>query len=93
MHNHIHMACEICPEQIEALTDTEVVSRWRSLYQGPVIIQKWVKGEKLLDAERTMVDECIAEYRRRLASIVNNNRKVIHPHQLKSDPLFFRVFH
>ena len=63
------MGDPIDSEQIEALSDTEVVSRWRSLYQGPVIIQKWVKGEKLLDAEHTMVDECIAEYRRRLASI------------------------
>ncbi len=64
MHNHIHMACELCPEQIEVLSDTEVVSRWRSLYQGPVVIQKWIKGEKLLDAELSMLDNCIAEYRR-----------------------------
>jgi len=69
MHNHIHIACQLCPEQIEALSDAEVVSRWRSLYRGPLVIQKWGKGEKLLEAELTLVNGCIVEYRRRLASL------------------------
>lgn len=69
MHNHIHLGCQLCPEQIEVLSDKEVVSHWRSLYQGPVVIQKWVKGEELIDAELNLVNDCIAEYRRRLASI------------------------
>ncbi len=38
-------------------------------------------------------EEAVALVREQGYSVVNNNRKVIHPHQLKSDPLFFRVFH
>ncbi len=69
MSNHIHIACQLCPEQIDSLSDREVVSRWRSLYQGSLMIQKWVKDETLIEAEQSLVDKDIAEYRQRLSSI------------------------
>ncbi len=69
MSNHIHIVCQLCPEQINVLSDREVVFRWRSLYKGTLFIQKYANDETLLDAEQTLVDRSIAEYRKRLSSI------------------------
>ena len=69
MSNHLHIACQLCPEQIECLSDKEVVSRWRSLHKGSLMIQKWVNNETLIEAELILVDADIAEYRHRLTSI------------------------
>ena len=69
MHNHIHLVCQLCPEQIEELSDKAVVSRWRSLYQGSLFLQKWIENQPLLEAEKTRVDKEIAQYRERLSSI------------------------
>ncbi len=69
MSNHIHIVCQLCPEQIESLSNREVVSRWRSLYQGSLMIQKWSKGESLIEAEQNLVETDITEYRQRLSSI------------------------
>ncbi len=69
MSNHIHIVCQLCPEQIESLSDREVVSRWRSLYQGSLLVQKWLKGELLIEAEQALVNEAITEYRQRLSNI------------------------
>jgi REP element-mobilizing transposase RayT len=69
MSNHIHVVCQLCPEQIECLSDREVVSRWRRLYQGSVMVQKWSKDETLIEAEQTLVKAAITEYRQRLSSI------------------------
>jgi len=69
MSNHIHIACQLCPEQIEYLSDREVVSRWRSLHKGSLVIQKWAENETLIDAELTLVNKYITLYRTRLSSI------------------------
>jgi REP element-mobilizing transposase RayT len=69
MSNHIHIVCQLCPEQIKVLPDKEVVFRWRSLYQGSLLVQKWAKGEAIIESEQSHLDKAISEYRERLSSI------------------------
>jgi hypothetical protein len=41
MNNHYHLVLKICPEQIEALSDGDVMDRWCALFKGPLIIQRY----------------------------------------------------
>ena len=69
MSNHIHIVCQLCPEQIGVLSDREIVFRWRSLYKGSLLVQKWANNETLIEAEQNLINAAIAEYRQRLSSI------------------------
>ncbi len=40
MSNHYHLTVKLNPEQIDALTDQEVIDRWLSLHKGSLLIQK-----------------------------------------------------
>ena len=69
MSNHLHIVIKLCPEQVETLSDEQVVQHWASLFKGPLLIQKWRGGHPLHAAERETVSDIIALYRSRLASL------------------------
>ena len=69
MSNHIHLVVKLCPEQVDDLSDEQVIHRWTCLYKGPLLVQKWVNGETLPPLERDAVGDCIAIFRDRLASL------------------------
>jgi REP element-mobilizing transposase RayT len=69
MSNHIHVVVKVCPVQSELWTTEEILHRWTSLYKGPLLVQKWLRGEPMIKVERKMVAEIAELYRQRLTSI------------------------
>ena len=66
MSNHYHLVVKLSPEQGEGWTDDEVLARWNSLYKGPLIVQRYLKGEGLKEAERRFLERTVDVYRQRL---------------------------
>ena len=69
MSNHFHLVVKILPDEINQLSNEEIVERWCSLFKGPILVQQWQAGEPLCSAELQTVDDCIKLYRKRLASL------------------------
>jgi len=69
MSNHLHIVCKLCPEEIDKLSDRQVVQRWTCLFKGPILLQKWQQHQEMLDAELSVVNSTIALYRQRLTEI------------------------
>jgi len=69
MSNHIHLVVKLCPEQSDYWTTDEILQRWTSLFKGPLLVQKWLKGEILIAAEREIVLKITEVYRKRLTSV------------------------
>jgi len=64
MSNHYHIVVKITPDQLSALTDEDILRRWCTLYQGPIVVQRMLTGACLSDVEfhqvREFVDECLS---------------------------------
>ena len=56
-------------QQVDALTDLEVIERWRMLYAGPDIIKRFVDGEELSKELYGLVAEIVDKWRGRLEDI------------------------
>ncbi len=69
MSNHYHLVLYINKKEIDGLTDLEVIERWRKLFKGPEIIERYLKGEKLSASHHLLISEIIQEWRDRLADI------------------------
>jgi REP element-mobilizing transposase RayT len=69
MSNHLHIVIKLCPTQAQRWSNTEVVTRWLSLFKGPLLIQQWQAGESLSNAQLDTVSDMIEVYRERLASL------------------------
>ena len=72
MSNHYHLVLYVNQADVSALTDLEVIERWRQLYNGPDVIQRYLKGETLSkehDGWIAEIAEIAKEWRERLADI------------------------
>ena len=69
LSNHYHLVLKLDPDQVNNLTDKEVVQRWRSLFKGPILIQQYQAGETLTPPELDTVSTIIALWRERLSSL------------------------
>ena len=69
MNNHYHLVLKLCPGQIEALSDDEIMGRWCALFKGPLLIQLYRDGEDLKPFERTTVSDILKVWRSKLTSI------------------------
>jgi len=69
MSNHIHLAVKICPQELENLSNAEIVERWTSIFKGPILVQRWQAGEVLDSAELQAVSECINVFRSKLGNL------------------------
>jgi REP element-mobilizing transposase RayT len=69
LSNHYHLVLKICPDQIEDLTDLDIIDLWCSLFTGPILIQRHRQGEALNRAECDTVSDIVTIWRKRLASI------------------------
>ena len=69
MSNHYHVVLHIDSEQVQAWSDYEVIERWLKLFKGPVLIQRYLKGETKAQAEQFKVTEIIADWRERLTDL------------------------
>lgn len=55
MSNHYELALKVCPEQLEGLSDDEIMDSWRALFKGPLLIQNYRRGEDLKPFGRAAV--------------------------------------
>ena len=69
MSNHYHLVLKLCPDQLEGLSDAEIVDRWCCLFKGPILVQRFRYGEALSFAERNTVSDIVSVWRNKLASI------------------------
>jgi REP element-mobilizing transposase RayT len=69
MSNHYHLVLKLCPDQIEGLSDDDIMDRWCALFKGPLLIQRYRDGEGLKSFERSGVSDIVNVWRSKLASI------------------------
>ncbi|MCZ7598218.1 MAG: transposase [Gammaproteobacteria bacterium] len=69
MNNHSHVVLRVDAERAQAWSREEVIERWRTLFAGPLLVQRLVAGESLLDAELAAIDKLVDTWRGRLADI------------------------
>ncbi len=69
MSNHYHLVLYINKQQVDELTDLEVIERWRKIYTGPDIIKRYLAGEKLSKAHHVLIAEVVDKWRHRLEDI------------------------
>ena len=69
MSNHHHLALKVCPEQLEGFSDDDIMDRWRALFKGPLLVQRY-RGEVGLKLfERTTVSDIVTVWRSRISRI------------------------
>jgi len=69
MSNHYHLVLYINKKEVDSLSDQEVIERWRRIYKGPDVIQRFVAGEKLSKEHHGLIAEIVAKWRERLEDI------------------------
>ena len=69
MSNHYHLVVKLCPEQTERWSNLDVLTRWTSLFKGPPIVQRFLAGETLHEAEHLFVERMLEVYRNRLSDL------------------------
>ncbi|MCP4768103.1 MAG: transposase [Gammaproteobacteria bacterium] len=69
MSNHYHLALKVCPEQLEHLSEDDIMDRWCAMFKGPLLIQNYRSGEDLKPFERLAVSDIVNVWRSKLASI------------------------
>ncbi|MCF6443095.1 transposase [Pseudoalteromonas luteoviolacea] len=69
MSNHYHLVVKVNRQQALNWSDNEVISRWYRLYKGSPIIDRYLHGDTLSEAEQLLVSELIEKWRARLYDI------------------------
>jgi REP element-mobilizing transposase RayT len=69
MSNHIHLVVRLDNARAKSLSDEALIRRWARLYQLPVLIQRYRKGECTTQAELRAVQELLAQWRARLTDL------------------------
>ncbi|MCF6191247.1 MAG: hypothetical protein L3J51_12280 [Cocleimonas sp.] len=69
MSNHYHVVLRVDQDEAIAWSTNEVVHRWNSFFNLPVIISRFLKGKCTTSAELKVVDEIIEKWRGRLMDI------------------------
>jgi REP element-mobilizing transposase RayT len=69
MSNHYHLVLKLCPEQIDDLSDEQIMERWCALFKGPLLVHRYRDGETLSVPERSTVSDIVKVWRGKLSSI------------------------
>ena len=69
MSNHYHLVLKLAPDQLNDRSDDEVMDRWCALFKGPLLIQRYRKGDALSAAESATVSDIVNVWRNKLSSI------------------------
>ena len=69
MSNHYHLVLKINYEQSKHFSDEEVIERWMKLFNGNVLMQRYLKEGCKTQAELDKVQEIITMWRERLCDI------------------------
>ena len=69
MSNHFHIVVAVDQAAAEQWSDLEVARRWRMLFKGPDLLQRYTRGEQLSAAQTCGVRILIAQLRKQLADL------------------------
>ncbi|KKE85586.1 hypothetical protein N481_16460 [Pseudoalteromonas luteoviolacea S4047-1] len=69
MSNHYHLVVKVNRQQALKWSNNEVICRWYKLYRGTPIIDRYLRGEELIEEEQLLVTELIEKWRARLFDI------------------------
>ena len=69
MSNHYHLVLKVQANIAHEWNEREVAERWSRLFQWPLLVRRWYRGEKLIAPELEVVHQLIAQWRERLHSI------------------------
>ena len=69
MSNHTHLVLHVDSKKAGRVNDRAIVIRWHKAFKGSDLTHRFAKGDKLLNAEMTIVSEHIKQYRARLMDI------------------------
>ena len=69
MSNHLHLVVKINEAEAKVWSDDEVIQRWCALFKGPLLVQRYVQGITLSQAEQKTIDDIAAVWRQRLGSL------------------------
>jgi hypothetical protein len=69
MSNHYHLVLKLCPEQLNGLSDDQIMDRWCALFKGPLLVQRYRNGEALSAPEVATVGDIVNVWRTKLSSI------------------------
>ncbi len=65
MSNHYHVVLRINQKKALSWSDQEVAERWMQLFNGPLIVKRWLKGETEA-TENLKAEEIVQTWRERL---------------------------
>lgn len=69
MSNHYHLILRVNRAHADSLSDDAVIQRWRRLYKGPEIIQRYLNGESFSDEEALIFRKSVRQLRENLINI------------------------
>ncbi len=69
MNNHYHLVLKIDVEKAKSLSNREIITRWCLVTKGHEVATKYMNGDTLIEGERILLDELLAEWHERLSSI------------------------
>ena len=69
MSNHYHLVLKLCPDQLDNVSDDDIIERWCSLFKGPLLIQRYRAGAALPEAELATLADIVRVWRGKLASL------------------------
>jgi REP element-mobilizing transposase RayT len=71
MSNHYHLVVRVDRERVADLSTHEVIYRWAQLYQGPLIIRRYLseKRKDMSPGELNQVEKLADQYRQRLCDL------------------------
>ena len=69
MSNHYHVVLKVDVERLSSWSDDEVLQRWRQLFKGNFLVDRYVSGQSLTKAELVVVEETAAVWRDRLQDV------------------------
>jgi len=69
LENHLHIVIKLCPDQLDDLTNNEIMDRWCAMFKGPLLVQRYRNGETLSVPELSTVTDIVKVWRTRLSSV------------------------
>jgi hypothetical protein len=60
---------KLCPEQLDDLSDDQIMGRWCALFKGPLLVQRYRGGEGLSAPELETLGDIVKVWRAKLSSI------------------------
>jgi hypothetical protein len=68
--DRLHIVVKLSPKMTSEWSDQEVAERWKSIFKGPLLVQKYIEEKATLaPAETRVVSDFINTYRLRLANL------------------------